>query len=133
MIASHHKCTGRRNFWRSLETLALLLQARHYQLVALDMYPYTACSTVLNAEMVEQSFKAVITWCDPHPEVFARDLNEIARTLGCTTTEAVRKLQPAGALYVMMDEADVTSILCSPNAMIGSDGLPEDEHPHPRL
>jgi N-acyl-D-amino-acid deacylase len=32
-----------------------------------------------------------------------------------------------------MDEADVTRIMCSSNAMIGSDGLPEDLHPHPRL
>jgi N-acyl-D-amino-acid deacylase len=33
----------------------------------------------------------------------------------------------------MMDEADVTRILSSSEAMIGSDGLPEDSHPHPRL
>jgi N-acyl-D-amino-acid deacylase len=33
----------------------------------------------------------------------------------------------------MMDEADVTRIIRSPEAMIGSDGLPEDQHPHPRL
>jgi N-acyl-D-amino-acid deacylase len=32
-----------------------------------------------------------------------------------------------------MDEGDVTRILRSPEAMIGSDGLPEDQHPHPRL
>jgi N-acyl-D-amino-acid deacylase len=32
-----------------------------------------------------------------------------------------------------MDEADVTRIICSSEAMIGSDGLPEDLHPHPRL
>jgi N-acyl-D-amino-acid deacylase len=32
-----------------------------------------------------------------------------------------------------MDEADVTRIMCSSEAMIGSDGLPEDLHPHPRL
>ena len=32
-----------------------------------------------------------------------------------------------------MDEADVTRIMCSSAAMIGSDGLPEDQHPHPRL
>ncbi len=32
-----------------------------------------------------------------------------------------------------MDEEDVQRILSHPNAMFGSDGLPHDEHPHPRL
>src|SRR5690606_22186065 len=38
-----------------------------------------------------------------------------------------------GAIYFMMDEADVRRILAYPHTMIGSDGLPHDEHPHPRL
>ena len=32
-----------------------------------------------------------------------------------------------------MDEADVQRVLTYPHAMIGSDGLPHDQHPHPRL
>ena len=32
-----------------------------------------------------------------------------------------------------MDEADVRRILAYPHTMIGSDGLPHDAHPHPRL
>jgi N-acyl-D-amino-acid deacylase len=32
-----------------------------------------------------------------------------------------------------MDEADVRRVMSSKLAMIGSDGLPHDEHPHPRL
>ena len=32
-----------------------------------------------------------------------------------------------------MDEADVERILAYPETMIGSDGLPHDEFPHPRL
>ena len=32
-----------------------------------------------------------------------------------------------------MDEDDLRRILAFPNAMIGSDGLPHDEKPHPRL
>ena len=47
--------------------------------------------------------------------------------------EAVERLQPAGAIYFQMDEDDVQRILSSPHAMIGSDGLPHDEFPHPRL
>ena len=32
-----------------------------------------------------------------------------------------------------MDEGDVRRILAFPHTMIGSDGLPHDSHPHPRL
>ena len=132
-IISHHKCMGRRNFGRSVETLALLNEARQYQNVAWDVYPYPAASTVLSEDLVAQSSRTLVTWCDPHPEFCARYLDEIAHDLGCTPVEAVPRLLPAGAVYFMMDEADVTRIICSPGAMIGSDGLPEDLHPHPRL
>ena len=43
------------------------------------------------------------------------------------------KLQPAGGIYFMMDEADVRRIIAYEHSMIGSDGLPHDRHPHPRL
>ena len=43
------------------------------------------------------------------------------------------KLQPAGAVYFAMDEDDVRRVIAYPHAMIGSDGLPNDEVPHPRL
>ena len=33
----------------------------------------------------------------------------------------------------MMDEKDVQSAMAHPGAMIGSDGIPFDTHPHPRL
>ena len=42
VIVSHHKCMGRANFGRSIQTLALLQEARRYQPIALDVYPYTA-------------------------------------------------------------------------------------------
>ena len=133
VIVSHHKCMGQRNFGRSVETLALLSQARCHQSVAWDVYPYTAGSSVLNAELAKHSSKTIITWCDPYPEFCARNLDDVARALDCTPAEAISKLQPAGALYFTMDEADVIRIMSAPGAMIGSDGLPEDKHPHPRL
>jgi N-acyl-D-amino-acid deacylase len=132
-IISHHKCMGRRNFGRSVETLALLDRARQHQQVAWDVYPYSAASTMLSEELVAQSSKTLVTWCEPHPEFCARYLDEAARELACTPIEAVAELQPAGAVYFVMDEADVARIMCSSEAMIGSDGLPEDLHPHPRL
>jgi N-acyl-D-amino-acid deacylase len=133
VIVSHHKCMGQQNFGRSAETLALFKAARQHQEVSLDVYPYTACSTVLNEIMAGQSLKTLISWSDPHPEFCACDLDQVAETLGCSRAEAIERLQPAGAIYFMMDEEDVSRIMCSPGAMIGSDGLPEDKHPHPRL
>jgi N-acyl-D-amino-acid deacylase len=133
VIISHHKCMGRKNFGRSVETLANLERARRQQSIAWDVYPYTAGSSALLEELVAQSSKTVLTWCDPYPELSGRDLEEAARAFGCPPIEAVARLQPAGALYFMMDEADVTRILRSQEAMIGSDGIPGDQHPHPRL
>ncbi|HUO97584.1 MAG TPA: amidohydrolase family protein, partial [Rhizomicrobium sp.] len=46
---------------------------------------------------------------------------------------ACDRLHPAGAIYFMMDEKDVQAALSHPSAMVGSDGLPFDTHPHPRL
>ena len=40
---------------------------------------------------------------------------------------------PRGAIYYSMDEADVRRILAHPLGMVGSDGLPHDVFPHPRL
>ena len=42
-------------------------------------------------------------------------------------------LAPAGAIYYQMDEDDLRRVLAFDDAMIGSDGLPHDEFPHPRL
>ncbi len=50
-----------------------------------------------------------------------------------TQVDAARRLQPAGAIYHSIDEDDMRRILAHPATMIGSDGLPWDQHPHPRL
>src|ERR1022692_2616738 len=46
---------------------------------------------------------------------------------------ACERLQPGGACYFQMREDDVQRVLKYPATMIGSDGLPHDAHPHPRL
>ena len=43
------------------------------------------------------------------------------------------RLAPAGAIYFSMDDADVRRILAFAETMVGSDGLPHDSAPHPRL
>jgi N-acyl-D-amino-acid deacylase len=75
----------------------------------------------------------MITWSNAAPEMQGRDLDGIAKEWNVTPEEAVDRLQPAGAIYFMMDEGDVQAALSHPSAMIGSDGLPFDDHPHPRL
>jgi N-acyl-D-amino-acid deacylase len=133
VVISHHKCVGAKNHGRSPETLALLEKAMKSQQVGLDCYPYIASSTVLRYDRLEQSSKILITWSKPHPEFSGLDLEEVARRLGMSKADAVEKIRPAGAIYFMLDEQDVQRILKFEETMIGSDGLPHDARPHPRL
>jgi N-acyl-D-amino-acid deacylase len=133
VVISHHKCVGTRNHGRSPETLALVEQAMRRQKVGLDCYPYIASSTVLRYDRLEQSSKILVTWSKPHPQFSGLDLDEVARRLGVPRAEAVEKIKPAGAIYFMLDEKDVQRILAFEETMIGSDGLPHDAKPHPRL
>ncbi|MGE0725012.1 MAG: amidohydrolase family protein [Alphaproteobacteria bacterium] len=132
-IVSHHKVTGKANFGRSAETLALIERTRAGQDIGLDCYPYIAASTVLDGNRLDRSSRIMVTWSTPHPEVSGRDLADIAAEWGISQLDAVERLNPAGAIYFMMDEADVRRILAYPHTIVASDGLPHDAHPHPRL
>lgn len=133
VVISHFKVHGQANFGRSVETLAKFDAQRRHQPLALDAYPYSASSTVLKTEELGESANVMVTWSIPHPEASGRMLDRIAAEWGCSIEQAAEKLQPAGAVYFAMDESDVRRILSYPHTMIGSDGLPHDAHPHPRL
>ena len=133
VVISHHKTVGRENFGRTIETLPLLAAAIARQEVGLDAYPYVASSTVLNAAQAARALKVLVTWSKSAPEQAGRELSAIAADWGVSEQEAAVRLQPAGAVYWMMDEADVQRVLQFAYTMIGSDGLPHDTHPHPRL
>jgi len=133
VVISHHKCAGPANWGRSVETLAHISAARRRQPIGLDAYPYIAGSTVLRPEAVDDVIEIMVTWSDPHPEMSGRMLADIARDWQCTQKEACDRLQPAGASYFQMREDDVQRVLSFEATMIGSDGLPHDRHPHPRL
>jgi len=133
VVISHHKTTGVANFGRTAETLPKIEAAMAGQEISLDAYPYIASSTVLRTQRIEDALKVLITWSKPAPEQAGRELADIARDWGVGILDAVERLQPAGAIYWMMDEADVQRVLAFPPTMIGSDGLPHDVHPHPRL
>lgn len=130
---SHHKCAGLKNWGRSVETLALIDIRRLGQDISLDCYPYRAGSSNLDPGQVTADYDILITWSAPHPEMAGKTLQQIAGLWACDIHQAAARLLPAGAIYFQMDEDDVRRILSHPAAMVGSDGLPCDPNPHPRL
>jgi len=133
VVISHMKCAGAGNWGRSPQLLASLEKAALTHPVGCDCYPYAASSSTLDLKQVTDAFRITITWSTPHPDQSGRDLKDIAADWGLSLLDAARQLQPAGAVYYGMDENDVQNIMKHPLSMIGSDGLPEDPFPHPRL
>lgn len=133
VLISHHKCCGEAAVGLSRTTLEMIAAARREMAVDLDVYPYTASSTVLNPVFARDSSRVTISWSDPHPEAEGRDLGEIAAEWGIDEMAALERLKPGGAIYHQMDERDLRRILAFGPALVGSDGLPRDRRPHPRL
>ncbi len=133
VVISHLKCAGVDNWGRSGEVLQELDAARASQPVGWDCYPYAAGSSTLDLRQVDERVDIRITWSEPHPEMGGRTLAQIAQDWGMGQIEAARRLQPAGAIYHSISEEDMRRILRHPATMIGSDGLPNDPLPHPRL
>jgi len=133
VIISHLKCAGIANWGRGAEILHALDEARESQRAGCDCYPYAAGSSTLDLRQVDERVTIAITWSNPHPEMAGQTLAEIASTWNVSQLEAARLLQPAGAIYHSISEEDMRRILCHPATMIGSDGLPNDPRPHPRL
>jgi N-acyl-D-amino-acid deacylase len=133
VVISHHKVVGTPNHGRSRETLPFIAERMRDQPVGLDCYPYCASSTILSAGRAAIASRTLVTWSKPHPEHAGKDLEIIAREMSLEKSEAIQKLLPAGAIYFSMDEQDVQRILGFEHTMVGSDGLPHDAAPHPRL
>ena len=133
VVISHHKCSMPENFGRSVETLPLIDRGAAGQKVDFDVYPYAAGSTVLMPHRLRKDVPVQITWSVPHPELAGRMLADIAAEWDLDPQVAAERLTPAGAIYFQMDEPDVQRIMAHRLAMIGSDGLPHDSYPHPRL
>lgn len=133
LIISHLKCAGAGNWGRSGEIISKIESLAKDHPVGCDCYPYSASSSTLDLKQVTEDFDIVITWSTPHPEMSSRTLKAIASEWQIDLHAAAKKLQPAGAVYHGMSEADVRNILSHPLTMVGSDGLPSDPLPHPRL
>jgi len=98
-----------------------------------DAYPYEASSTSILPEFVEKRTRTLVTWSKPHPEMNGRDLDAIADEWGVDRVEAATRLAPGGAIYFGRDEENVKRLMRHPGIIIGSDGIPLQRHPHPRL
>jgi N-acyl-D-amino-acid deacylase len=133
LVLSHHKLVGRANHGRSRDTLAWIDEAARNQRVCLDCYPYAASSTMLLPSRVAASRDVQITWSSAQPQAAGKRLSALAAEAGVSDVTMAERLMPAGAIYFAMDEDDVARILAHPLTMVGSDGLPHDAVPHPRL
>jgi N-acyl-D-amino-acid deacylase len=133
VVISHLKCAGIANWGRSAEVLEWIDDARKDHAIGCDCYPYAAGSSTLDLRQVDERVKIQITWSTAHPEMAGQTLEEIAKAWGVPLLDAAKRLQPAGAIYHSISENDMRAILQHPGTMIGSDGLPNDPLPHPRL
>ncbi|MBF0035768.1 D-aminoacylase [Citrobacter freundii] len=130
---SHLKCAGVKNWGRSTEILSLIEHWQQHQDIGCDAYPYRAGSSCLDLKQVTADYDILITWSSPHPSMAGNTLKDIAAQWQTGLHDAAARLLPAGAIYFQMDEKDVRRVLAHPATMVGSDGLPCDPNPHPRL
>lgn len=133
LVISHLKCAGKANWGRADEVLNYIKENQATQKISCDCYPYNASSSTLDLQQVTDDFDIFITWSEPYPEKAEQLLADIAQQWQVSLIEAAKRLQPAGAVYHGIAEEDVQQIIKFPYSMIGSDGLPCDPHPHPRL
>ena len=133
VVISHHKVVGSKSHGRSKETLPRIAEAMRAQPVCLDCYPYMASSTMLSYARTRICSRVIVSSSRPFPQYAGMDLDDVVKKMGLPVEDAIARLQPASAIYFSMDEADVQRILSFENTMVGSDGLPHDISPHPRL
>lgn len=143
---SHHKSSGPGAYGLTKETLPFIAAARARGVdVTVDVYPYIASSSSLAAMYrigrgaAFENVEAIVASVKYNKEKYeGRYVRDIAADLDLPVREAVAKVledeenTPSVIMFVM-DEADVRRVLADDHAMIGSDGLPTDGKPHPRL
>ena len=133
LIISHLKVVGVNNYGKSAQALAHIEAHQKNQEICFDCYPYPASSTILSLDRALTASRVIVTWSKAMPHWAGKDLAEISKELQRSLEQTIEALHPAGAIYFRMDEGDVQNILKHPQVMIGSDGLPHDAFPHPRL
>jgi N-acyl-D-aspartate/D-glutamate deacylase len=150
---SQHQASGRRNWGRVRDSLALIDEARARGVdVTADQYPYTAGSTSLFAVIQNGAFRGdspgglgqleggdvLISFAPKHPEWEGRTVATLASGWEVDAeTAAQRVLEGEGetcfVVVFTMAEDDIKTIMKHESTMIGSDGVPSGGNPHPRL
>jgi len=141
---SHHKAAGREAWGSTERSLSVIAEARARGLdVTVDVYPYTAGSTALAAiaRFGDEVFEmpALIASVKYNKDAYeGKYVEDIAAELGMSKGDTVRKLlhdeeNSPTVINFTMEEPDVRRVLSDEHAMIGSDGIPSEGKPHPRL
>lgn len=142
---SHHKASAKAAWGLVAKSLARVDEAARSQQVTLDVYPYTAGSTRLEAyARLGRITPAIaneirLATVPGHPEWQGKTVARVAGLLDLPVDQAaLRILEGPGretvCIHFSMDEGDVEANLRHPLVMVGSDGLPVLEgFPHPRL
>jgi N-acyl-D-amino-acid deacylase len=113
--------------------------------VTMDMYPYVASSSSLAAmfrifpERIFERVPAIIASVKHNKEKYeGKYITDIAQELDLPVGDAIRRIlkeeegTPSVIMFIM-DEDDVRRVAADPHCMVGSDGLPTEGKPHPRL
>ena len=143
---SHHKSAGAEAFGLTKQSLPLIAAARARGVdVSIDVYPYVASSSSL-ASMFHLGGEAAFTAVPAiigsvkynHEKYEGKYISDIASELDLPIGDAIRKLladeeNSASVIMFGMDEADVRRVISDDHCMLGSDGLPTEGKPHPRL
>lgn len=142
---SHHKAYGPRNWGKVTRSLALVETARaEGRRVNVDVYPYTVSATMLSAvvenHMLDDVAAAAIrlTSAPGFRQYEGRTVAELAEEWSVSAEAAAERVVAEVGLAAMvvlesMNEDDVRTVLRSPFAMIGSDGIMGPGTPHPRV
>jgi N-acyl-D-amino-acid deacylase len=142
---SHHKSSGP-GAPGTAKSLAFIAEARARGVdVAVDVYPYVASSSSLAAMYrigrgaAFEHAPAIIASVKFNKEKYeGRYVSDIAEEMDLPIPEAVERIlaeeenTPSVIMFVM-EEDDVARVVQDAHAMIGSDGLPTEGKPHPRL
>ena len=140
---SHHKAGSPAVWGKVQDTIAFMQERRAAgHDITFDVYPYTAASTVLSAFAAAAEgldFDLVLLATVPgHEELEGKTLRESADILGVPAEQAASRIlrdsPGTTAIFFLMNEDDIRTVISQPECMIGSDGLPTPGgKPHPRL
>ena len=88
---------------------------------------------VLSADRAASSSRVIVSWSKPLPQYAGQDLDDIASEMGVTRKRRSRGCCPRAASTSAWTRPTCSASCGYDKTMIGSDGLPHDASPHPRL